>query len=183
MANARDVRDVKIFVLYLLQNIGYPIDFYTLNETVMRDEYILYLDFAQAFAELQNAGLVIAAGKNDSGETLYTVSQKGIFVAKELKSDRYDSLLDGSLQSALRLLDFAKRQIEVSTERKTTENGACEVTLRLEEKGKTVFSLTLLVDSESRAIRMEKNFRADPEMTYRKYLALAERNEKLSQDV
>ena len=42
-------RNVKIFVLYLMENIDYPLDFTTLNDIVMQTDYVMYLDFAEGF--------------------------------------------------------------------------------------------------------------------------------------
>ena len=44
--------NVKIFVLYLLENINYPLDFFTINDIVMQTDYVMYLDFAEGFCEM-----------------------------------------------------------------------------------------------------------------------------------
>ena len=46
------MRNVKIFVLYLLENINYPLDFVTINDIVMQTDYVMYLDFAEGFNEM-----------------------------------------------------------------------------------------------------------------------------------
>ena len=51
-------RNVKIFVLYLMENIDYPLDFTTLNDIVMQTDYVMYLDFAEGFHEMLDAGLI-----------------------------------------------------------------------------------------------------------------------------
>ena len=51
-------RNVKIFVLYLMENINYPLEFSTLNDIVMQTDYVLYLDFAEAFNEMVDGGLI-----------------------------------------------------------------------------------------------------------------------------
>ena len=53
-----DKRNVKIFVLYLMQNINYPMDFVTLNDIVMQNDYVMYLDFAEAFHEMVDMHLI-----------------------------------------------------------------------------------------------------------------------------
>ena len=52
-ARIRDKRNVKIFVLYLMQNINYPLDFVTVNEIVMQTDYVMYLDFAESLLHLK----------------------------------------------------------------------------------------------------------------------------------
>ena len=44
--------NVKIFILYLMENINYPLDYITLNDIVMQTDYVMYLDFAEGFSEM-----------------------------------------------------------------------------------------------------------------------------------
>ena len=59
------MNNVKIFVLYLMRNINYSLDFVTINEIVMQTDYIMYLDFAVAFHEMLDGGLIQEDGKNE----------------------------------------------------------------------------------------------------------------------
>ena len=56
------MNNVKIFILYLMQNVGYPLDFVSINDIVMQTDYVMYLDFAVAF----NAALGRAHYTRDS---------------------------------------------------------------------------------------------------------------------
>ena len=62
-------KNVKIFVLYLMENINYPLDFTTLNDIVMQTDYVMYLDFAEAFHEMLDLGLILEI--EDEGQKLY----------------------------------------------------------------------------------------------------------------
>ena len=44
--------NVKIFVLYLLENINYPLEYCTINDIVMQTDYVMFLDFAESFNEM-----------------------------------------------------------------------------------------------------------------------------------
>ena len=101
--------NVKIFVLYLMENINYPIDFCTINDVVMQTDYVMYLDFAECFYEMVDAGLILETKKD--GETYYYVSDKGRLVAREMKSNILGSILDESLRYALRYIDFKQRGV------------------------------------------------------------------------
>ena len=63
---------VKIFVLYLMRNINYPLSFVTINDIVMQNDYVMYLDFAMAFPEMLDGGLIEEAGQDERGEMLYS---------------------------------------------------------------------------------------------------------------
>ena len=68
---------VKIFVLYLMENVGYPLDYLTVSDMILQTDYVIYLDFAEAFADLQDSGMVKEVGKNSHGEPMYAVTEKG----------------------------------------------------------------------------------------------------------
>ena len=103
------MRNVKIFVLYLLENINYPLDFVTINDIVMQTDYVMYLDFAEGFNEMVDGGLIDKVSVD--GEELYIVTEKGKHVARELNGDILSTILDQSLARALRYLNFKKRGI------------------------------------------------------------------------
>ena len=164
------VRNVKIFVLYLMENINYPLDFVTLNDIVMQTDYVMYLDFAEAFGEMLDGDLVMKL--EVEGEELYTVTEKGRCVARELKSDLLPSLLDRSLSAALRYINFKKRGVTAKCVIEPTEDGRYRVSCTFEEKKVCIFSQTLVVDSQNRAERMKANFYERPEAIYRGVMAL-----------
>ena len=168
------IRNVKIFVLYLMENINYPLDFVTINDIVMQTDYVMYLDFAEAFNEMLDGDLVCKI--TEEGEELYSVTEKGRCVARELKSDILPSILDRSLSAALRYLNFRKRGIIIKCTIEKTEDERYEVKCSFIEKQKTIFSQSLVVDSQDRAERMKNNFYERPEAIYRGVLALMSGN-------
>ena len=169
-------RNVKIFVLYLMQNINYPLDYITLNDIIMQNDYVMYLDFAESFHEMLDAGLIEESGKNDSGDALYVVSEKGRIVATELHSEILSSILDKSLECALRYLDFKKRNIKISSKVQRRDDGRFDVICIIKEKDTVIMQNTVVVDTENRAKRMEDNFRDHPEIVYKGVFALLSGN-------
>ncbi len=164
------VRNVKIFVLYLMENINYPLDFVTINDIVMQTDYVMYLDFAEAFNEMLDGELIV--GTDMDGETLYSVTEKGRMVARELKSDLLPSILDRSLSAALRYLNFKKRGIEAKCTVEELQDGRFEVRCSFTEQKICIFSQSIVVDSHDRGVRMQQNFYERPEAVYRGVLAL-----------
>ncbi len=170
-------RNVKIFVLYLMQNVHIPLDYITLGEMVMHTDYVAYLDLAEAFHEMKDDTLIEAVGQNDKGEALYVPTAKGICVAESMRSDLLPSILDESLATALRYLDFKKRGIKISCRIEKNPDGTgfyvhCSVT----EKGMSLMQVSLWVDSELRAERMADRFRGKPENVYKGITALLSGN-------
>lgn len=166
------MNNVKIFVLYLMKNINYPMDYVTINEVVMQTDYVMYLDFDEAFHQMLEGELITEDGKNELGDTLYSVTRKGRLVAEELKSDLLPSILDKSLTRALQYLDFRRRKITVDCESMRCPDQTFDVTVYLKEKGKIILTTTVNVDSEYRALQMKKNFRERPDVIYRGIIAL-----------
>ena len=164
------MRNVKIFVLYLMENINYPLDFVTINDIVMQTDYVMYLDFAEAFHDMLDTGLL--SKTEEDGEELYSVTEKGRHVARELKSDLLPSILDQSLARALRYLNFKKRGITPSCAVEPIEDGRYRVTCLFTEREQCIFSQSLVVDTKDRADRMKENFYERPEAIYRGVLAL-----------
>ena len=166
-------RNVKIFLLYLMRNIGIPLDFATLNDLVMQTDYVMYLDFAECFHELANSDLIEAVPQPgeapDAGEQdkKYVVSTKGRMVADELHSDLLPVILDQSLQCALRYLDFKQRDIHTQCEISKRPDGTVEFRCHIREGERLLFSTTVNVDSVARAEQMQENFRARPESIYK----------------
>ncbi len=165
-------RNVKIFVLYLLQNINYPLELCTISDIVMQTDYVLFLDFAESFNEMTDAGLI--ASVESEGRTLYYVTDHGRTVAQSLRSDVLSSMLDKAMSAALRYLDFSRRGVVCSSEiiRRDQKTGACDVHCVITEQKKVIFEATLHADSEDRARRMKENFDSRPEVIYRGYTAL-----------
>ena len=150
------MNNVKIFVLYLMQNINYPMDFVTINDIVMQTDYIMYLDFAVAFHEMP----------------MYSVTEKGKIVAEQLKSSILKSILEQSLSAALRYLDFKRRDVKISSDATERPDKTWDVTVTVTEKGKVIMKTSLNVDSYLRAELIRENFRSRPEVIYRGTVAL-----------
>lgn len=185
-----DKRAVKIFVLYLLENIGYPMELCTVSDIVMKSDYVLYLDFAEAFNEMLDAGLIeevsppgsLEGGENDGpgagapSGPFYAVSAKGRVVAEGLRSDILPSILDKALAAAMKYLDFTRRGISAECDITGAAGGGYDIRCRLTEKKRTLMSVDLHVDSMNRAVRMKKVFEERPEVVFRGVNALLSGN-------
>ncbi len=165
-------KNVKIFVLYLMENINYPLDFITLNDIVMQTDYVMYLDLAEGFHEMLDDSLIEMVGENEEGDKLYAVTARGKIVASELKSDILDSILDQSLASAFRYLDFKRRGVKTEAKTERQPDGTCIFRCSFIENGTVLFTSEILVDSVNRAERMKQNFNERPEAIYKGINAL-----------
>ena len=165
------IKNVKIFVLYLMQNVGRPLSFVTLNDIVMQTDFVMYLDFAEAFHLMLDDGLIAKQGE-ENGDEAYVITEQGRVVAESLSSDILSSILEKSLAAALRYLDFKKRGVTCSCGYERRADGRFNFSCSLVERGEVIFSTTVILDSEARARRLKDNFYDRPEVVYRGVLAL-----------
>ena len=163
-------RNVKIFVLFLMENINYPLDFVSINDIVMQTDYVMYLDFAESFNELLDSELIEYTEVD--GEKYYYVTDRGRLVARELHSDILSSILDKSLEAAFRYLDFKKRNIEARCSSQRRADGRFDLTCTLYEKKEKIFEVTMVVDTENRVDRMKQLYMERPDVIYRGNVAL-----------
>ena len=166
------MNNVKIFVLYLMRNVNYPLDFVTINEIVMQSDYIMYLDLAEAFHNMVDGRLIEEVATNENGDPLYFVTARGAMVAEQLKSDILPSILDRSLTAAFRYLDFKRRGITVDCTSERRADQTFDVTVIVREKDKVLMQTTVNVDSEYRSRQMRENFRERPDVVYRGIIAM-----------
>ena len=130
-------QQVKVFILYLLEKVGYPLDYNDLATIIIRDGYVDYFDFVTYFHELLEDGHIKKISvpcdgakdkpseqKDENGVTgpdnssdndaqtkdLYEVSETGRMIAKGLADDLLIAAVrEKSYISAMRHLSLEKR--------------------------------------------------------------------------
>jgi hypothetical protein len=165
-------RNIKVFILYLMQNVRTPQTYVTINDMIMQTDYVMYLDFSECFYEMLDDGLIVACGEDEEGQKLYEVTPQGRMVAQQLHSDILPTVLEESLRCALRYLDFKQRGVKLFCETHAKPDGTTEFVCGVEENGKQLFHTTMTVDCPARAQQMEQNFRERPEAIYKGLWAL-----------
>lgn len=158
-------RSIKIFILYLMENINYPLRFETIGDIIMQTDYVMYLDFAECFWELVDTGLIEET--QEDGIAYYAVTDKGSFVARELRGAVTSVILHESMEKALSYLDFKRRGVVPRTDIEEASKGRFYIICTLTEKGECIFRQRLKVDTYERAKMIEANFHDRAEAIYR----------------
>ena len=83
--------DIKIFILFLLDNLGYPIDYTAVIGMVSENTEQLTMDYDECLRELTDDGHLLYDEYN--GERFYMISDSGRMITGQL----YDSL-DGEFR-------------------------------------------------------------------------------------
>ncbi len=189
--------EIKIFILYLLDKIGYPLDYPSIGSIMMQDGIVNFFDFAQCFFALVDAGHIreIVTEKNERREgeweteakssesesdeleyeptttVLYEVTDTGRQVARVLSDSLMVSVREKSYRSALRHLDFARRGAYVDQSYRPDGEGFL-VTCSIKDKNGVIMDLTVRADSEYQLRRMMNNYAERPEVVFRGVVAL-----------
>ena len=162
--------DMKILILYLMNKIGYALDYVTLNDMITTDGLMSSFDFTECFAELLDAGNIrVVAG--DSGE-LFAITEQGRRVCESLEGNLLAGIRDRIYKSALSMLDFRQsgrrtdHSVEIVPDKKPVFR--CSVS----DSSGELFSLRAEVESEDQLARVVNNWEKRPETVYKSILAM-----------
>ncbi len=186
-APLKEKNDIKIFILYLLKNLKYPLDFNTISDIVVQDEFVNYFDFAECFAELLDSGTIelirvgdeitneAAIGKNgrpEKKDELYSITENGVIVVEQLQSNLLNMIKEKSLKSAMRLISFKQRGFEVKCDGAEREDGKYDLHCEVIENKERLLEVNILVNDKQRYDQMMYNFNERPEVIYRGVVSL-----------
>lgn len=185
-APLKEKNDIKIFILYLLKNLKYPLDFNTISDIVVQDEFVSYFDFAECFAELLDTETIELIrvgdeiteptigenGRPENKSEYFQITEKGIVVVEQLQSNLLGVIKEKSLKSAMRLLSFKQRGADVKCTHSPREDGKYDLHCEIIENYETVLEVNLVVESEELLYKMVANFSEHPEVAYRGVLSI-----------
>lgn len=173
MEAMNDKNEIKIFILYLMERIGYPLSLNDVSSILYQENLASYFDCGDCFTELMDANHIVDSGeKNDAGDITYLVSPTGLKIATELSDKISPWIKEVSYRSAIRNLSFLKRGAKTDCKKTAIGDGKFSVHCEILEYGKKVLDLTIDVDSEKEADKILYNFPRKPEIVFRGTLAL-----------
>lgn len=165
----KDKDDIKVFILYLMNEIDYPLEYGDIHDIAVGDGFVNSFDFADCFKELLDAGNVC---EKLNGETqYYEITPHGEHVAEYLSSGILRQVRERALRSAIRYISFKTRGATLSCDIKEREDGKYDYHCEIGERGETILSLSMTVDTKKQAERMKYNFDGNAEEIYRKIRA------------
>jgi hypothetical protein len=189
-------QQVKVFILYLLEKVGYPLDYNDLATIIIRDGYVDYFDFVTYFHELLEDGHVrkvsdpkentasdtkdeaVSNTDNDSQtDDKYEVTDTGRMIAKGLADDLLIAAVrEKSYISAMRHLSLEKRGAVVDHRIEMVGDGSYIFHCSIKDCDGMAFNLSLRADSYLQVSRMRMNFEDKPDVVYRGIVALVTGN-------
>ena len=182
-----DDNQIKIFILYLMDRIGYPLDFYEIGNIMMQDNVVNFFDFADCFYDLVEAGHIRRidscdkeqrdAEKDEDGDDkseckdLYQITETGKYVAENLSDSISAYIREKSYSTALKHMSFEKKGATMNSTYERDGNGYA-VKCSLYEKDGAQLNLQINVNEEEKAKDIVKNYSERPEVIYRGIVAL-----------
>ena len=165
------ITDLKVFILFLLDNIKYPIEESTIMSIVQDNVDDISFDYEQCLNELADSGHLLF--DEYEGIKYYMISDKGRMVSTEL----YDSLDAGfrerSLRTAIRYVSLENSGASIKTRIEDGDGGRHKVTMEVRDRHGEIMKTSLTVNSLAEAEAIKANFEGKPTAVYRGILFAA----------
>ena len=159
------ITDLKIFLLFLLDNIRYPIDRTTVLSIIEENTDDISLDYDQCLGELVDSGHLLY--DEVEGERYYMISDKGRAVAADLYDDLDKGFRERSLRSASKHVSLSKSGSSIKAYIEETDTKRFRVTLEAYDKYGDVMKTSLTVNSRAEAEQIKTNYEQKPDGVYR----------------
>ena len=130
------VTDLKVFLLFLLDNIRYPVDRATVMSIATENTGEISLDYDQCLGELSDSGHILF--DDIDGEKYYMISDKGRVVASELYDNLDAGFRERSLRSAIKHVSLSKSGASIRAYIEKNEIGRYRVTLEAQDRKSVV---------------------------------------------
>ena len=169
-AQLRKKTEIKIYILYVMKNIGYPIEFDKLNDTITSDGPVNYFGFAECFSELMDTGNI--APVDLGGKDGFIITEQGINVVDNLLDTLLPSTQRTALAAATRLTSFEKRGAAISYGTKPLANGRYQFNFRVSEYDTDIYTLSIVLENKEQVARIEYNLKKNPDGIYKSMMAL-----------
>ena len=161
----RSITDIKVFLLFLLDHIRYPIDYTTLSKIISENVNEVTIDYYECLRSLVDAEHLLL--DEIDGESYYMISESGRLVAAELY-DRLDpAFRETSVKIAAKYISLSNTNATITADIKELSDKRFEVSIGAEDKGGKIFSLALTVSSRAEAEKITRSFESNPLGVYK----------------
>ena len=167
--------DIKIFILYLLSQLERPLDYVTLHDICVQDEFVNQFDFVEEFYELLDMK-ALEMKTEENGEELVYLTRKGRGTAETMKDRILPEILDHAVRSALQLISFKARGLAARSSIEEVGGGKYMLTCKIGGADGDHMETKLVLESLRQAERMRINFDERSEFIYRGIMALLSGN-------
>ena len=167
----RTMTDIKVFILYILDRVSYPIDDITMSYIIVENAPTFSMQYNEALLDLVESGHVHA--ESIEGRTYYIIEDLGRMVARELYDTLDAGLRERSEECAAKYISIAERGGKVVASITAAENGRFFVDLEVTDAEGLLFSVRIARSSRVEAERVKENFEQRPNVVLRSLLFAA----------
>ncbi len=164
-----DTVEIKIFILYLLDGVKYPLEESVICEIVEENAYVGSFDFRSCFSQLIEQGHILEDTMEN--KAYYSISDKGHMVAVELQDGLFRSVRENSRRSVAKLLSLRRMGATSGASYQKREDGMFEVHCQIKKEKGDLLDLRIAVNSEMEASEMVAYYQRKPQEIYKTFLA------------
>ncbi len=157
--------DMKVFLLFILDNIGYPLEHETIMNIVRENIEEISLDYDECLRQLVCSEHLLYDEIGD--ERYYMISDKGRMVATELYDSLDKSFRERSLRIAIQHISLTESGASIRAYITETESKRYRVTLEASDRYGEIMSTSVTVNSRAEAETIKHNYEAKPDGVYR----------------
>ena len=171
LGTLHDKLDIKILILFVLNQHPAPVDAQMLYDQVFCDAGIGYFDYADCLAGLVDTAQVEkAAGK-------YRISEKGARNVEQVGSSLPYTVRRKATRTTAPIAEKLARFSMITAEHDNADAG-CSVHLSVSDGVGDILSIQVLASGEAQALEMEKNFKQNAEGFYHEIIRLLTESEE-----
>ena len=157
--------DIKVFLLFLLDNIAREIDYTTMMKIVEENTDDISFEYPECLNQLVASGHLLC--EEIANEKYYLISDKGRMVASQLYDTLDKNFRERSLRCAIRHISLSKSGAGIKAFITETESKKFKVTLEAFDRFGEVMSVSVTVNSRTEAETIKRNYEAKPDGVYR----------------
>ncbi len=157
--------DLKVFLLFLLEQIRYPIDRTTLIKIISENTDEIVVDYDASLSELSDDGHVWF--DEIDGEKYYMISDTGRLVAAELYDSLDKEFRERSIKCAIKYMSLAKRGARIDSSITELAPGRFKVRMLISDMTGEILDTSVVVSSRAEAEKIRETFTSRPEAVQR----------------
>ncbi len=161
----RTTTDMKVFLLFLMDQLGYLLDHDTIIEIVRENTNDISFDYDECLRQLAESEHLLY--DEVDGVRYYMISDSGRLVAAELYDSLDEEFRERSLSLAIRHISLSKNGARINAYITETESRRYRVTLEAYDRYGEIMKTSLTVNSLHEAQTIKKNFEAKSDSVYR----------------
>ena len=157
--------DLKVFLLFLLDQIRYPIDRSTLIKIIVENTEEIVVDYDATLTELGDDGHIWF--DEIDGEKYYMISDTGRIVAGELYDSLDKEFREKSIKCAIKYMSLAKRGAKIESSITELSVGRYKVKMTISDMSGELLDTSVVVSSRAEAEKIRDTFTSRPEAVQR----------------